>query len=102
MAAAGYSTALMVRQARLVYSQERSTAKKVEELIKKKQELEQYLARLQTREGIEREAKERLNLKKIGEEVVVVVPEPEKESGAVPPPSGLWRKIADFLKRVLK
>ncbi|QQG45059.1 MAG: septum formation initiator family protein [Candidatus Sungiibacteriota bacterium] len=52
---------------------------KIEELLQKKAELEAYLAELETPQALEREAKERLNLKRRGEEVVVVVPEKKDE-----------------------
>ncbi|MDP3729230.1 MAG: septum formation initiator family protein [bacterium] len=49
--------------------------KKIEELLGKKEELELRLAGLQTQEAKERSAKERFNLKKTGEEVVIVLPD---------------------------
>lgn len=69
----------MVRQALTLRAESRNTGEKVEELLKKKQELEAYIAELEDPRTIEREAKERLNLKLAGEEVVVVVPPAEKK-----------------------
>lgn len=49
--------------------------KKIGELTEKKQGLEKYRAELETKEAVERRAKERLNLKLPGEKVVVLVPQ---------------------------
>lgn len=51
-------------------------------LLDDKKELEAGIAFLQSESALEREAKSRLNYKKIGEEVVVVVPEEKPTSSA--------------------
>ena len=72
---------------------------KVAELQKKKEELEAKLVALEHPEGIAREAKERLNLKKPWEEVVVVLP--QVSSGvSVAERLGAWDRIKKFLSAV--
>lgn len=85
----------MVRDTLGLRSEVKNTEKEITELFKKKQELEAYLMELQTRAGIEREAKDRFNLKLPGEEVVVVVPKAE-ESKPQPQTASLWEKIREF------
>ena len=85
----------MAYQALSLHSELDSTQKKIEEVTRKKEELEHRIVELQTPEAVEREAKERLNLKKSGENVVVVVPEKKEVS----PKSNLeyfWGKIKNF------
>ena len=58
-----------------------------------KAEVSWHLAELETPEAIEREAKAKFNLKKPGEEVVVVVPEERR----VPTPAPtLWERVKRF------
>ena len=71
----GYGTYNMVRQTLSLSQESKDNVQKIEELTKKKKELEAYIAELESPQAIEREGKNRLNLKKPGEEVVVVVPE---------------------------
>lgn len=75
MVTVGYGSYNVVRRAMVLYQESNVIQKKVEELKKKKQELEVQLQEFENPEAIEREAKERLNLKRPGEKVVVVVPE---------------------------
>lgn len=93
-----YSASRMVRDAFVLREQSAEITQKIEELTKKKHELETYLAEIQTKEAIEREAKSRLNLKKPGEKVVVVVPE-KKETAIVAEPQNWWTKIKRFFER---
>ena len=71
---------------------------KIEELRRKKAEIEANLAELQTKGAIEREAKSRLNLKLPGEEVVVVVPEKKEEVVSTSSPRGFWERIRQRFK----
>lgn len=73
------------------------TTKKIDGLKRKKQELEAALAEIQTKEAVEREAKARLNLKKPGEEVVVVVPE-KKINAPQPVPVNVWSRFMLLFK----
>lgn len=75
-----------------------SAEEKLAQLLQKNKELEGKLAELDTKEGVEREAKERLNLKNTGESVVVLVPEkdvlPEgKDSGF----ASFWGWLKKFI-----
>ena len=90
-----YSAARMVQNALNMRAQSADMAQEIEQLKVKKQELEVLLTELQTKEAVEREAKERLNLKKPGEQVVVVVPE-KKDSPPAEQPTSLWEKFMSF------
>lgn len=92
-----YSAVRMVRNVVMVRTQSEEITKKIEDLKHKKQELELTLAEIQTREVVEREAKTRLNLKKPGEEVVVVVPE-KKMNVLQESPISLWSKFISLFK----
>ena len=96
--AISYSASRIVRDAFVLRGQSAEMTQKIEELTKKKHELETYLAEIQTKEAIEREAKNRLNLKKPGEEVVIIVPE-KKETASVIEPQSWWTKIKRFFER---
>ena len=96
-AVVSYSAARMARNALNMRTQSADMTEKIEELKVKKQELEAQLAELQTKEAVEREAKERLNLKKPGEQVVVVVPE-KKETPPLEQPMSFWEKIKSFFQ----
>lgn len=92
-----YSAARMVRDVFIVRTESKEVVKKIEELTRKKQELELALAEIQTKEAIEREAKARLNLKNPGEEVVVVVPE-KKVSAPQDSPVSFWSRLISLFK----
>ena len=93
----------IIRQAIYFKDQSEVLNQRVAELTQKKQELEAHIAELGTAQVQEREAKGRLNVKKPGEEVVVVVPEQKKQEGtgaAVPVPASFWKRIEMFFDRV--
>ncbi len=92
-----YSAARMVRNVFIMRAQSAEMTKKIEDLKEKKQQLEATIAEIQTKEGVEREAKARLNLKKPSEEVVVVVP-PKKDDSPVEKRLGFWSKFMAFFK----
>lgn len=92
-----YSAIRMVRSVLMVRAQSEEITKKIGELQYKKQQLEAALVEIQTQEAIEREAKARLNLKKPGEEVVVVVPE-KKISAPQPEPVRFWSRVMLLFK----
>ena len=97
-AGASYSGARMVREALLLQRESADMRAKIEQLKIKKKELEAELAEMQTKEMVEWEAKERMNLKKPGEEVVVVVPE-KKEAATVAPATNWWVQLKAFFSR---
>lgn len=71
----------------------------IEALARKRAELNAALLELRTPQAREREAKARLNLKRKGEEVVVVPPEKPPQPDIVPP-SPFWSRLAGFLRRL--
>jgi len=95
----GYGTFKMMRQAVIFWAEYKNQEAGVRELTQKKEELERYLSELQTPQAAEREAKDRLNLKKIGEEVVVVVPPEEKISPETK--QTVWQKTKSFFAGIL-
>ena len=92
-----YSAVRMVRNLFMVRTESKEITKKIEELKRKKQELELALAEIQTKEAVEREAKIRFNLKNPGEEVVVVVPE-KKISVPQELPVSFWSTFMSLFK----
>lgn len=71
----GYGAHRVLYQAVAARREASIQQEKIQSLLKKKAELEVYLDELKNSEAIRREAKERLNLKLPGEEVLVVVPD---------------------------
>lgn len=95
----GYHTFILGRQAFGLYHETRTTKEKIAELSQKKEELETYLRELEHRQAIEREAKERFNLKKPGEEVVVVIGE-DLEKNEIPPTPTFFGRVKLFLASI--
>ena len=87
-----------VRQSFQFKEETEENKKKIEELLSKKEELELRIAGLQTQEAKERSAKERFNLKKTGEEVVVVLPDEIKTEPVVEKKNWL-EKIKNIFKK---
>ena len=82
-------------ESRSLEAEVRVTGAKLDALRVKKSQLSTRLAELETPEAIERQAKEKLNLKMKGETVVVVVPERQSDQ-ATSTPLTLWEKIKSF------
>lgn len=101
LAVVGYSTYKMVGQAYAIWGENDNTKKRIQELVIQKSKLEAALAELETNEGIEKEAKRRLNLKLPGEEVVVVLPE-EDSYGTSTADSHIswWQSVKVLFERV--
>lgn len=97
----GYGSFKLVREALSLNQEARSREEKIGELARKKQELEAYLAELSTDEAVRREAKDRLNLKEPGEEVVVVAADEEVKEEERPPLS-FWARITNFWASIFK
>ena len=87
----------MVRDALILKEEDQKATRRIEELTAKKAELEARLAELQTTQAAERAVKERLNVKKEGEHVVVVVPPEEKAATPALHTPSLWERIKGFL-----
>jgi len=77
-----------------------ATKAKIEALRGERARLSAQIAELETPEAAEREAKEKLNLKKKGERVVVVVPDQPPQEPQ--PAAGRWQKMRGFLLHLLK
>lgn len=91
----GYAAFPMIKQAILVRREAEDLRSSLEELRVRKKELEAALVEFEQPEAVRREAKERLNLKRQGERVVVVVPEAEnieEEYGL----ETFWHKLRSF------
>lgn len=96
----GWSALDMGRQAWALWREAQDARSQVEELARKKAELEAYIAELESRQGVEREAKSRLNLKLPGEEVAVVVKEEEKKEEAGS--AAFWNRVKQFFSSPFK
>lgn len=95
VAGVGYGTFNITRHALSLSQESAKLREQAEELKRQKANLQARLRELETHEAVEREAKDRLNLKIPGEEVVVVVP--EKKEGVREEEHGIWQKIKAFL-----
>lgn len=100
LVAVSYGSYKAARQAVELNGESRETKKKVEELTRKKIDLERQLVELKTREEIERTGKESLNLKNQGENVVVVVP--DSSASSTPSEQGSWLDMVKELLRIGK
>lgn len=69
---------------------------KIAALKEKNQALQAKIVELDTPQAVEREAKDHLNLKMSGEEVVVVVPEQDQALPSAP------HRFWDFIKKLFK
>ncbi len=90
-----FSAVRIVRNVLMTHEQSAEMTQKIEQLKTRKKELEAALVEIQTKEAVEREAKERLNLKSPGEQVVVVVPE-KKDNAPLIHPMNFWDRIKFF------
>ncbi len=79
-----------------LWREARELDRKVAEIEEKNRLLEAAIAELDIPEAVEREAKERLNLKKAGEAVVVVVPDPARDADAEEREEGWWSRVRKF------
>ena len=81
--------------ARLIalYTEKRELEKKILELQTKNEAVKKEIEYTQTAGFLEREGKARLNLKKPGEEVVVIVPEKKIQAGDGQSKQGFWKKF---------
>ncbi len=97
-AAVGVGAARMARQTLALRTELSGAEVKLKEVKQAQAELVARLAERDTPEGIEREAKAKLNLKSPGEEVVVVVPPPAPAESAAP--ATLWERIKRFFAEI--
>ena len=71
----GVSATRVGRRAWEIHRERQAIASKIQSLQAEQRRLEAAIEALSSEEAVERQAKEKLNLKQPGEEVVVVVPE---------------------------
>jgi cell division protein FtsB len=94
----------IVRLARKSYALGMEQKKKEQELaglIKERERLEADIAYLKSAGALEREAKTRLNLKRPGEEVVIVVPKQERAHSATSVSAGEQAPLPDSVREWL-
>ena len=96
--AVGYGFFNTLERATTLYRESAALEEKSKEFVKKKEKLEAAIREWDTVEAKEREAKDKLNLKKPGEEVVVVVPEKKDENINVHAASStnFWARVKKF------
>jgi cell division protein FtsB len=74
--------------------------KEIQNLEKKNQEMKAGISESQTEDYLEKEAREKLGLKKPGEEVVAIKKiQSEKKPNEVKEEKSLWQKFLEFFKR---
>ena len=71
----------------------RHAQKELAELKKRESEVKDRIEHLKTREGVEREIREKFGLAKEGEGVIVVVKSPKSEQESFAPRSSLWGSV---------
>lgn len=71
--------------------------KEIESIEKRNQELRAGISQSLTEISLEREAREKLNLKKPGEQVITVLP-PEEELREIEENKSFWKKIWEKIK----
>lgn len=86
------SAARVIIRERAIAAEEQALEEQVRALLEERSRLEAAIRTFGSPEAIERAAKERLNLKQSGEEVVVVVP-PERPATPQPPSGARFEKI---------
>lgn len=98
-AAVSVGAVRITRETMALRSEARRGEEKIAALAAEKARLTARIAELETPEAIEREAKEKLNLKKRGETVVVVVPEQAGQDKTVG--TGYWAGIVSFFSEMI-
>jgi len=74
-----------------------SLKKEIEILVEKNQELTAKISQVQEESYLEKEARERLNLKKPGEEMVVVLSPEKSEENETEEKKSFWQKFLEKL-----
>lgn len=86
-----YGTFTIMRQVISLSRESKLLEKKIDALRREKSDLEVLIRELETPWAVQREAKDHLNLKMSGEEVVIVVP--EKKEILPKAPTSFWERI---------
>lgn len=85
----------VAQKAYVLYEERKKLELELASLQKRKAEFEEGLSRFQSDAYLEREAKRRLNLKKSGEQVIIIIPEEKNEPAATIP--SFWKRIGATL-----
>lgn len=91
----GYNRA---HQAFVSYREKEARDEKLRVLEERSNALGEELQKFDNTAAIEREAKERFNLKRPGEKVVVIVSDEPQDGTAANEDSSLWARVRDALK----
>lgn len=109
LAIVGYLTFLnlkMNKKRQLLLSQISALEKEIQILEQKNRKLKDDISKIESESFLEKEARERLGLKKPGEEVVVVLPSKENKKEIQATSSSSWQKFQtrtrDFFQEILK
>ncbi len=100
--AVAYASLYLAKQALALYRESMANQRKIEHLTQRKRELEAYLEHLQTPGAIEQQARERLNLKLPGEQVVVVLTQKagDMQKQVEQTGQGFWKWLLGWLNRI--
>lgn len=94
------STVKVYLKSRLAVSKNEKVEQKIEELRKRKSELEKEIKRLQSNFGAEEEIRKKFNVMKPGEKVIVIVDKSEKIDFNEKKPAGFWKGVWGTIKEI--
>lgn len=95
-----WSSADIFLKSRKAYKERKEVEQTIEELKEKKKELERKLSELETEKGIERELINKFQIKKPGEEVLVIMDAPSKEGDETKEKAGFFGNVWQSLKNI--
>lgn len=94
----GYSNWNIYKNRSAIISQVQELKKTTQELEEKNKELNLGLSQLSDEYYLERIAREKMGFKKPGEEVVVIIPPPEKENIEIEENKSFWENFKESIK----
>ncbi|PJE64532.1 MAG: hypothetical protein COU90_01675 [Candidatus Ryanbacteria bacterium CG10_big_fil_rev_8_21_14_0_10_43_42] len=80
-------------------SARKETEVRIQELEEERRQLSSELEEFKSGRAIEREARQKLNLRKPGEEVIIIVDGEDKEDSPVLEKKGIGARVADFFRQ---
>lgn len=80
-------------QKRRVSAEYLALSEKIQKRAEDIGDLERRLSDIESGRGLEREARENLNLKKDGEEVLIIVGDEEEKTPAIAETAGIWERL---------
>src|SRR3989344_8446845 len=80
-------------QKRRASAEQLAILKKTEERGREIEELERHISDIESGSGLEREARTAMNLKKEGEEVLIIVDDEKKEDAPIAATASIWDRI---------